>query len=269
MSSFYRPSTKSTAQAATAKLTRAERAAQEESNLNILRASIERTLWCLDPDCDLTAQLNETMLAIRRHSLATLLSEKPNKSRLASPPDSPRLSLDDDSGMPDQIFESSSPLHRGQLPRRVKRRSGRVASLASEHGSPLRRDRMSRAGSITNLRRDQILPSIEKDSDHTSENTGSAMISTVGDTLEKEPSTTTKATSDMETCPEDNQSPTKKRPAADEIEVLPIRKRRAEDDDDSEVSPTKKRAVDDNNEPSPVGKRVRTWLSQLTGGYME
>ncbi|KAF4966171.1 hypothetical protein FSARC_6130 [Fusarium sarcochroum] len=256
MSSFYRPSTKSTAQAATAKLSRAERAAQEESNLNILRASIERTLWCLDPDCDLAAQLNETMLGIRRHSLATLLSEKTQKSRLASPPDSPRTSLDNDSILPDEVFEPSSPLGRGQvaqLPRRIKRRSGRLASVASERGSPLRLDQRSRAGSGSNLRRNQILPSIEKDSDRTSVNTGSVMISTVDDALEKEQSATTKATSEMETCPEENQSPTKKRPA----------------DDDAEVSPTKKRAADDDNEASPVGKRVRTWLSQLTGGYME
>ncbi|KAF5023652.1 hypothetical protein F66182_4297 [Fusarium sp. NRRL 66182] len=234
MSALYRPSTKATAQAAMAKLSPAQRAAREESDLGILRASIERTLWCLDPDCKLAAHLRETMSEIRRHSLAALLSEKAYRPCLESPPRSPQASLDieNDSVVSDDVFERASQLGRSS----IRKGLGRVAS---ERSSRLRRGQPLQPENGSNLGCDKIIPSVETSSARTPVRPGSAIMLAVDDTPEKGQSATAEATSEINASAEEHQPPTKKRTA------------------------------DDGNDASPVAKRVRTWLGQLTGGYME
>jgi hypothetical protein len=96
---------------------------------------------------------------------------------------------------------------------------------------------------VLTFRSDKPLPSIEKHSDQASVKTGTAPMSIFTNARDTEQSATTKATSQMSDAPEEQQTPAK----------------------DSK----KRVAVDDNDEPSPVTKRVKTWLSQLTGGYIE
>ncbi|KAL4728182.1 hypothetical protein ACLX1H_004920 [Fusarium chlamydosporum] len=213
MSSFYRPSNKTTAKAASAKLTRAEREAQEESNLNILRASIERTLWSLDPKSELAAHLRKTEIEIRRHSLSSLLQEKkPPQVREDSPDDEDD---DDDNALPDEIFVESSPLRR-QLPR-SKRNSARIIAKLPERRRPQPPTPLEQ----------QILPSIEKtSSDQASE--AITVASAVFDSPNKENSATTAATSVVEAGEETKpefKTPAKKRAAEEEYEPSPVAKR--------------------------------------------
>nr|CEG05227.1 unnamed protein product [Fusarium clavum] len=235
MSSFYRPSNKTTAQANSAKLTRSEREALEENNLNILRASIERTLWCLEPSSPLAATLRKTQQEITRHSLSSLMQEK---KPLQVQEDSEDEEDDDENLLPDEIFVQSSPL----IPR-SKRNSARLITKLPDRRRPMPRE--------------QILPSIEKTSDRTSESI--TVASAVFDSPIKENSATTAATSVVE---EETKSEFK----------TPARKRAADDDCEP---PAKKRAADDDYEPSPASKRVRTWLgtisnlTNLMGGSME
>ena len=233
MSSFYRPSNKTTAQANSAKLTRSEREALEENNLNILRASIERTLWCLEPSSPLAATLRSTQQEITRHSLSSLMREK---QPLLVQEDSEDEEDDDDNLLPDEIFVQSSPL----IPRN-KRTSARLTTKLPDRRRPMPRE--------------QILPSIEKTSDRTSE---SITVASAGfDSPIKENSATTAATS----VEAEETKPEFKRPA---------KKRSA--DDDCEPS-SKKRAADDDYEPS-AAKRIKSWLgnvsiTNLMGGSME
>jgi hypothetical protein len=208
MSSFYRPSTKNSAQAASAKLTRAEREALEENNLNILRASIERTLWSLDPSSELAAHLRNTKIEIRRHSLSSLLQEKKAPQVREDSPDDEE---DDDNALPDEVFVQSSPLRR-ELPR-GKRSSARIITKLPERRRPALRE--------------QILPSIEKtSSDQASE--AITVASAVFDSPNKENSATTAATSVMEAGEETKpefKTPAKKRAAEEEYEPSPVAKR--------------------------------------------
>ncbi|KAM0301609.1 hypothetical protein HYE67_006570 [Fusarium culmorum] len=230
MSSFYRPSTKNSAKAASAKLTRAERDALEENNLNILRASIERTLWSLDPASPLAADLHNLQDKIRKHSLSTLLQEKKTLQVQEDSDDEDDDGDDDDNALPEPVFAQSSPLRR-ELPRSSTRRnSARMVTKLPERRRP------------APAPREQILPSIEKtSSDQASE--AITVASAVFDSPNKEQSATTAATSVME---------------AGEETKLPVFK-----------TPAKKRAAEDEYDPSPVAKRVKTWLGTLTGGYME
>ncbi|XEU96011.1 hypothetical protein FSHL1_001296 [Fusarium sambucinum] len=229
MSSFYRPSTKNSAQANSAKLTRAEREALEENNLNILRASIERALWSLDPSCDLAKHLRNTKVEIRRHSLSSLLHEKKPPQVRDDSPDDEDEDDHDNALLPAEVFVQSSPLRR-ELPRST-RSSARMSMKLPERRRPAPRE--------------QILPSIEKtSSDQASE--AITVASAVFDSPNKEQSATTAATSVMEAGEETK--PEFKTPAK---------------------TPAKKRAAEEDYEPSPVSKRVKTWLGTLTGGYME
>ncbi|KAM0339646.1 hypothetical protein ACHAPU_010827 [Fusarium lateritium] len=213
MSSFYRPSTRTAARAAMSKLTRAERAAREESDLHILRASIERALLNLDPDSDLAKHLRLTMREIRRHSLNALLPRQSQKP-------------------------SQKPTPRPELP---QPQSSHVAHEDDLEPSPLL-DQPPAAETVSTFF-DRPLPSIEKHSDQVSVKTGTAPMSVFTAARDTEQSATTKATSQMSDALYDQQTPAK----------------------DSK----KRVAVDDNDEPSPVTKRVKTWLSQLTGGIIE
>ncbi|RGP69224.1 hypothetical protein FLONG3_7860 [Fusarium longipes] len=211
MSSFYRPSTKNSAKAASAKLTRAERDALDENNLNILRASIERTLWSLDPSCKLAASLRNIKIEIRQHSLSSLLQEKkPPQVREDSPDDEED---DNYNGLPDEVFVQSSPLRR-ELPRST-RNSARMITKLPERRRP------------APAPREQILPSIEKiSSDRVSEEI--TVASAVFDSPNKENSATTAATSVMEAGEETKpefKTPAKKRAADDEYEPSPVAKR--------------------------------------------
>ncbi|KAJ4129120.1 hypothetical protein NW768_007653 [Fusarium equiseti] len=203
MSSFYRPSNKTTAQANSAKLTRSEREALEENNLNILRASIERTLWCLEPSSPLAATLRNTQQAITRHSLSSLMQEK---KPLQVQEDSDDEDEDDDNLLPDEIFVQSSPL----IPRN-KRNSARLITKLPDRRRPMPRE--------------QILPSIEKTaSDRTSESI--TVASAVFDSPIKENSATTAATSVVEEeTKSEFKTPAKKRAADDDYEPSPVAKR--------------------------------------------
>ncbi|RBR07074.1 uncharacterized protein FIESC28_10820 [Fusarium coffeatum] len=196
MSSFYRPSNKTTAQANSAKLTRSEREALEENNLNILRASIERTLWCLEPSSPLAATLRSTQQEITRHSLSSLMREK---QPLQVQEDSEDEDEDDDNLLPDEIFVQSSPL----IPRN-KRTSARLTTKLPDRRRPMPRE--------------QILPSIEKTiSDRTSESV--TVASAVFDSPIKENSATTAATSvEAEETKPEFKTPAKKRAAEDDYE---------------------------------------------------
>jgi hypothetical protein len=211
MSSFYRPSTKNSAQAASAKLTRAEREALEENNLNILRASIERTLWCLDPSSELAAHLRNTKIEIRRHSLSSLLQEKKAPQVREDSPDDDEEDDNDNALLPDQVFVQSSPLRR-ELPR-SKRSSARIVTKLPERRRPAPRE--------------QILPSIEKmSSDQVSE--AVTVASAVFDSPNKEQSATTAATSVMEAGEETKpefKTPAKKRAAEEDYDPSPVAKR--------------------------------------------
>ncbi|KAM0230669.1 hypothetical protein ACHAP5_011304 [Fusarium lateritium] len=220
MSSFYRPSTRTAARAAMAKLTRAERAAREESDLHILRASIERALLNLDPDSELAKHLRQTMREIRRHSLNALLPRQPQK-----PAQRPSV-------RPEPTPRPEPPIPaEAQIPQAVVKDE----AVEAAPQPPLE--------TVLTFRSDKPLPSIEKHSDQASVKTGTAPMSIFTNARDTEQSATTKATSQMSDAPEEQQTPAK----------------------DSK----KRVAVDDNDEPSPVTKRVKTWLSQLTGGYIE
>ncbi|KAM0210872.1 hypothetical protein ACHAPQ_008766 [Fusarium lateritium] len=220
MSSFYRPSTRTAARAAMAKLTRAERAAREESDLHILRASIERALLNLEPDSELAKHLRQTMREIRRHSLNALLPRQPQK-----PAQRP------------SVRPEPTPRPEPAIPAEAQTPQAVVKDEAVEAAPqpPLE--------TVLTFRSDKPLPSIEKHSDQASVKTGTAPMSIFTNARDTEQSATTKATSQMSDAPEEQQTPAK----------------------DSK----KRVAVDDNDEPSPVTKRVKTWLSQLTGGYIE
>ncbi|KAF4993500.1 hypothetical protein FGRMN_6429 [Fusarium graminum] len=216
MSSFYRPSTRTAARAAMSKLTRAERAAREESDLHILRASIERALLNLDPDSELAKHLRLTMREIRRHSLNALLPRQSQKP-------------------------SQKPTPRPEQPSHAQPQPSHVEPEDAFEPSPLP-DEPPTAETVSTFP-DRPLPSIEKHSDQASVKTGTAPMSVFTTARDTEQSATTKATSQMSDALYDQQTPAK----------------------DSK----KRVAVDDNDEPSPVTKRVKTWLSQLTGGYIE
>jgi hypothetical protein len=206
-----------------AKLTRAERAAREESDLHILRASIERALLNLEPDSELAKHLRQTMREIRRHSLNALLPRQPQK-----PAQKPSV-------RPEPTPRPEPPIHaEPQIPQDVAKDD--IIEAAPPHQDhPVE--------TVLTFRSDKPLPSIEKHSDQASVKTGTAPMSIFTNARDTEQSATTKATSQMSDAPEEQQTPAK----------------------DSK----KRVAVDDNDEPSPVTKRVKTWLSQLTGGYIE
>lgn len=209
-----------------AKLTRAERAAREESDLHILRASIERALLNLDPDSELAKHLRQTMREIRRHSLNALLPRQPQK-----PAQRP-------SARPEPTSRPEPPVHaEPQIAQNDTKEDVVEAEAAPPHQDqpPLE--------TVLTFRSEKPLPSIEKHSDQASVKTGTAPMSIFTNARDTEQSATTKATSQMSDAPEEQQTPAK----------------------DSK----KRVAVDDNDEPSPVTKRVKTWLSQLTGGYIE
>ncbi|KAM0478731.1 hypothetical protein ACHAP7_005878 [Fusarium lateritium] len=203
-----------------AKLTRAERAAREESDLHILRASIERALLNLEPDSELAKHLRQTMREIRRHSLNALLPRQPQK-----PAQRP------------SVRPEPTPRPEPAIPAEAQTPQAVVKDEAVEAAPqpPLE--------TVLTFRSDKPLPSIEKHSDQASVKTGTAPMSIFTNARDTEQSATTKATSQMSDAPEEQQTPAK----------------------DSK----KRVAVDDNDEPSPVTKRVKTWLSQLTGGYIE
>ncbi|KAM0196052.1 hypothetical protein ACHAPA_004687 [Fusarium lateritium] len=203
-----------------AKLTRAERAAREESDLHILRASIERALLNLEPDSELAKHLRQTMREIRRHSLNALLPRQPQK-----PAQRPSVRPE-----PTPRPEPAIPAE-AQIPQAVVKDE----AVEAAPQPPLE--------TVLTFRSDKPLPSIEKHSDQASVKTGTAPMSIFTNARDTEQSATTKATSQMSDAPEEQQTPAK----------------------DSK----KRVAVDDNDEPSPVTKRVKTWLSQLTGGYIE
>ncbi|KAH7251365.1 hypothetical protein BKA59DRAFT_126972 [Fusarium tricinctum] len=230
MSSFYRPSTRTAARAAMAKLTRAERAAREESDLHILRASIERALLNLDPDSELAKHLRQTMREIRRHSLNALLPRQPQKP-------AQRASV-----RPEPTPRPEPPVHvEPQIAQDVAK-DDTIEAEAEAEAAPPHQDQPPLETVLT-FRSEKPLPSIEKHSDQASVKTGTAPMSIFTNARDTEQSATTKATSQMSDAPEEQQTPAK----------------------DSK----KRVAVDDNDEPSPVTKRVKTWLSQLTGGYIE
>jgi hypothetical protein len=207
-----------------AKLTRAERAAREESDLHILRASIERALLNLDPDSELAKHLRQTMREIRRHSLNALLPRQPQK-----PVQKPSV-------RPEPTPRPEPPIQaEPQIPQDVAKDDVIEAAPPHQDQPPIE--------TVLTFRSDKPLPSIEKHSDQVSVKTGTAPMSIFTNARDTEQSATTKATSQMSDAPEEQQTPAK----------------------DSK----KRVAVDDNDEPSPVTKRVKTWLSQLTGGYIE
>jgi hypothetical protein len=206
-----------------AKLTRAERAAREESDLHILRASIERALLNLEPDSELAKHLRQTMREIRRHSLNALLPRQPQK-----PAQKPSV-------RPEPTPRPEPPVHAEPQILQDVAKDDIIEAAPPHQDQPLE--------TVLTFRSDKPLPSIEKHSDQASVKTGTAPMSIFTNARDTEQSATTKATSQMSDAPEEQQTPAK----------------------DSK----KRVAVDDNDEPSPVTKRVKTWLSQLTGGYIE
>ncbi|KAG5762440.1 hypothetical protein H9Q69_011725 [Fusarium xylarioides] len=235
MSSLYRPSTRREAQAAMAKLTAAERAAHEEGNLHMLRATIERTLWHLDPHSELAAHLRETTKEIRRHTLAGLLPKPKPKSQQKSLPYS-------------QQEESEEP----ELPR---------LSVPRQQ-SPAREPQkvLTNEGSRYQLRdRQDHVPIIELSSDVSSELSDEPIYD-----FDHAPDQGESASaSDMSTLAKEHQKPSRELPVEEtpaeealtqEMPTHESRKRPAEDDGEDDAS--------------PVSKRVKGWLTHITGGYM-
>ncbi|KAF5648973.1 hypothetical protein F52700_792 [Fusarium sp. NRRL 52700] len=224
-----------------AKLTAAERAAHEEGNLHMLRATIERTLWHLDPHSELAAHLRQTTKEIRRHTLAGLLPKpKPKPQQKSIPyyqqeepepeePELPQLS----------VTRQQSPA-REREPQKVFTNEGSRYQL---------RDRQDH------------VPIIELSSDVSSELSDPPIYD-----FDHAPDQGESASaSDMSTLAKDYQKPSREIPVQEaqtpaeealtqEMPTHESKKRPAEDDDEDDAS--------------PVSKRVKGWLTHITGGYM-
>ncbi|KAH7213249.1 uncharacterized protein BKA55DRAFT_585329 [Fusarium redolens] len=232
MSSLYRPSTRREAQAAMAKLTAAERAAHEEGNLHMLRATIERTLWHLDPHSELAAHLRETTKEIRRHTLAGLLPKPKPKSQQQSLPS----------------LEPEEPeLPRYSLPQQ-QQPARELQKVPTNEGSRYQlRDRQDH------------VPIIELSSDVSSELSDEPIYD-----FDHAPDQGESASaSDMSTLAKEHQKPSREIPSEEipahealnqQLSAPESKKRPAEDDDEDDAS--------------PVSKRVKGWLTHITGGYM-
>ncbi|KAF9768708.1 hypothetical protein IL306_013938 [Fusarium sp. DS 682] len=242
MSSLYRPSTRREAQAAMAKLTAAERAAHEEGNLHMLRATIERTLWHLDPHCELAAHLRETTKEIRRHTLAGLLPKPKPKSQQKSLP-----YYEEEEEEPELPQQYSLPRQQQAIePQKVPVKDSPEANRYQL------RDRQDH------------VPIIELSSDVSSELSDEPIY----DSDHAPDQGESASASDMSTFAKEHQKPTQEVPnqeipaqeapaqetSTQEMPAHESRKRPAEDDDEDDAS--------------PVSKRVKGWLGRITGGYM-
>ncbi|KAF5981911.1 hypothetical protein FCOIX_4050 [Fusarium coicis] len=222
-----------------AKLTAAERAAHEEGNLHMLRATIERTLWHLDPHSELAAHLRQTTKEIRRHTLAGLLPKPKPKPQQKSLPYSKQ-------GEPEEP----------ELPRLI---APRPQSPAREPQKVLTNE--GEGGSRYQLRdRHDHVPIIELSSDVSSDLSDEPVYD-----FDHAPDQGESASaSDMSTLAKEHQKPSRE---------LPVEETPAEEEALTQEMPThesRKRPAEDDGEDdtSPVSKRVKGWLTHITGGYM-
>ncbi|KAF5243409.1 hypothetical protein FANTH_8231 [Fusarium anthophilum] len=221
-----------------AKLTAAERAAHEEGNLHMLRATIERTLWHLDPHSELAAHLRETTKEIRRHTLAGLLP-KP-KQKLQQQKSLPYLRQEEEEPEEPELPRLSVP--RQQSPAREPQK------LLTNEGSRYQlRDRQDH------------VPIIELSSDVSSELSDEPIYD-----FDHAPDQGESASaSDMSTLAKEHQKPSREIP----VEETPAEEALTQEMPTHE---SKKRPAEDDGEDdaSPVSKRVKGWLTHITGGYM-
>ncbi|KAF5973526.1 hypothetical protein FBULB1_8272 [Fusarium bulbicola] len=216
-----------------AKLTAAERAAHEEGNLHMLRATIESTLWHLDPHSELAAHLRETTKEIRRHTLAGLLPKPKQKSQQQK--SLPYLQEEEDESEEPELPRLSVP--RQQSPAREPQK------LLTNEGSRYQlRDRQDH------------VPIIELSSDVSSELSDEPIYD-----FDHAPDQGESASaSDMSTLAKEHQKPSREIPVEEaltqEMPTHESKKRPAEDDGEDDAS--------------PVSKRVKGWLTHITGGYM-
>ncbi|KAF4342054.1 hypothetical protein FBEOM_3985 [Fusarium beomiforme] len=218
-----------------AKLTAAERAAHEEGNLHMLRATIERTLWHLDPHCELAAHLRETTKEIRRHTLAGLLPKPKPKSQQKA---LPYYEEEEEPELPQQYSLPQRQVEQQKAPVKDSPETSRYQLRDRQDHVPI----IELSSDVSSELSDEPI----YDSDHAPEQGESA------------------SASDMSTFAKDHQKPTQEIPSQEAT----AQEAPAQEASMQEMSKKRPAEEDDEDDASPVSKRVKGWLGRITGGIM-